>query len=92
MQEGAIAVTNAVYWLVVWDQIASPCLSKGIYAGGEPLHVNMTRVCPISGARLIDVIASRFKFCTGANVSRMQWGMDVQAQKAEQWVCARRMA
>lgn len=38
MQEGTIAVANAMDGLVIWHQPALPCTSKGIYAAVEFLH------------------------------------------------------
>ena len=38
VQEGTIAVTNAMNGLVIWHQPALPCTSQGVYAAGKFLH------------------------------------------------------
>ena len=50
MQEGTIAVANAMDGLVIWHQPALPCTPKGIYAAVEFLHsISIYQLLKFSG-------------------------------------------
>ena len=83
MQEGAVAMTNAVDWPVIGDHVTSPCLSKGIHARGEPLHVGMTHVCPNQEPDHVMWLLGISRSCIGAYFSTVPVEAGVHAQKAK---------
>ena len=83
MQKSAIAVTNAMDRPVIWDQIASPCLSKRVHTRGELLHTSMpstqetSHLCVAAGhVRIEEQVQCQWKidrgdtFCTAPAQTR----------------------
>ena len=48
VQKGAVAVSHAVDWPVIWHEVAPPRLPECVHASSEFLHARITLICAIS--------------------------------------------